>query len=100
MTDTRTVAVVRSLYAAALGVLLLSAAAGGAASAVDQPAHPIVQPDELAFEEIIFVKRRPYSSDHYYTDINNGTSADRFDARNGIYIFNLRTRKEDRKSVV
>ncbi|OQB87433.1 MAG: hypothetical protein BWX88_00349 [Planctomycetes bacterium ADurb.Bin126] len=102
MTDTRTVAVARSLSAVALGMLLLSAALGGAASAADQPAaaagaqpsHPIVQPGELAFEEIIFVKRRPYSSDHYYTDINNGTSADRFDARNGIYIFNLRTRKE------
>ena len=26
---------------------------------------------------IVFVKRKRYSSDHYYTDINNGTSADR-----------------------
>ncbi len=31
----------------------------------------------LDFEEILFVKRKPYSSDHYYTDINNGTSPDR-----------------------
>lgn len=50
--------------------------------------------DELGFDEIIFVKRKPYSSDHYYTDINNGTSSDRFDADNGIYIHNLRTKQE------
>ncbi len=50
--------------------------------------------EELGFEEIVFVKRKPYSSDHYYTDINNGTSPDRFVAENGIYIYNLRTRAE------
>ncbi len=53
-----------------------------------------IAPDSLGFEEIVFVKRRPYSSDHYYTDIDNGTSPDRFDPRNGIYIFNVRTRAE------
>ncbi len=53
-----------------------------------------VGPDELGFEEIVFVKRRPYSSDHYYTDIDNGTSPDRFDPRNGIFVFNVRTRAE------
>jgi len=53
-----------------------------------------VSPDELGFEELVFVKRKPYSSDHYYTDINNGTSPDRFLPDNGIYIFNLRTRSE------
>jgi hypothetical protein len=49
---------------------------------------------ELEFDEIIFVKRKPYSSDHYYTDINNGTTPDRFLADNGIYIYNLRTKRE------
>jgi len=53
-----------------------------------------VSADELGFDEIVFVKRKPYSSNHYYTDINNGTSADRFLAANGIYIYSLRTRKE------
>ncbi|MHC4166207.1 MAG: HzsA-related protein [Planctomycetota bacterium] len=53
---------------------------------------------ELGFDEIIFVKRKPYSSDHYYTDINNGTSGDRFLADNGIYIYDLRTKQE--RSVV
>ena len=53
-----------------------------------------VGPDELGFEEIIFVKRKPYSSDHYYTDINSGTSPDRFLPHNGIYVYNLRTRLE------
>ncbi|MDP7106053.1 MAG: hypothetical protein QGH41_03185 [Roseibacillus sp.] len=53
-----------------------------------------VGPDELGFDEIICVKRKPYSSDHYYTDINNGTSADRFLADNGIYVYNARTGKE------
>ena len=53
-----------------------------------------VGPDELGFEEIVFVKRKPYSSNHYYTDINNGTSPDRFLPDNGIYVYNLRTRSE------
>ena len=50
------------------------------------PATAEVGPDELGVDESIFVKRKPYSSDHYYTDINNGTSKDRFLADNGIYI--------------
>ncbi len=50
--------------------------------------------NELGFDEIIFVKRKPYSSNHYYTDINNGTSSDRFGADNGIYIYNVRTQQE------
>jgi hypothetical protein len=45
-------------------------------------------------DEIIFVKRKPYSSDHYYTDINNGTSPDRFLPDNGIYIYSLSTKRE------
>jgi hypothetical protein len=53
-----------------------------------------VSPEEMGFEEILFVKRKPYSSDHYYTDINNGTSPDRFLPDNGIYLYNLRTRSE------
>jgi hypothetical protein len=53
-----------------------------------------VTADELGFDEIVFVKRKPYSSDHYYTDINNGTSPDRFHPANGIYVYNLRTRAE------
>ncbi len=53
-----------------------------------------VDADALGFDELVFVKRKPYSSDHYYTDINNGTSPDRFLPDNGIYIYNLRTRTE------
>jgi hypothetical protein len=53
-----------------------------------------VDSQELGFEEIVFVKRKPYSSDHFYTDINNGTSPDRFLPENGIYVYNLRTRSE------
>jgi hypothetical protein len=53
-----------------------------------------LDPAELGFDEIVFVKRKPYSSDHYYTDINNGTSPDRFVPDNGIYIYNLRTQTE------
>ena len=55
-----------------------------------RPSGPLT----LGFEEIVFVKRKPYSSDHYYTDINSGTSPDRFLPDNGIYIYNLRTRAE------
>ncbi|MCD6395752.1 MAG: hypothetical protein J7M40_19890 [Planctomycetes bacterium] len=58
------------------------------------PATAAVSPDDLGFDEIIFVKRKPYSSNHYYTDINNGASKDRFLADNGIYIYNVRTRQE------
>lgn len=53
-----------------------------------------LDPEKLGFDEIVFVKRKPYSSDHYYTDINNGTSPDRFLPENGIYIYNLRTQSE------
>lgn len=58
------------------------------------PAATGVSSGELGFEEIIFVKRKPYSSNHYYTDINNGTSKDRFIPENGIYIYNLDTQKQ------
>ena len=53
-----------------------------------------INPKELGFDEIVFVKRKPFSSDHYYTDIDNGTSPDRFQPDNGIYVYNLRTQKE------
>lgn len=59
-----------------------------------EAAQPTIDADRLGFDELIFVKRKPYSSDHYYTDINNGTSGDRFLPENGIYIYNLRTKKE------
>lgn len=49
---------------------------------------------ELPFDEIVFVKRMCYSSNHYYTDINNGTSADRFRPENGIYVYDLRGGKQ------
>ena len=53
-----------------------------------------VSSGKLGFEEIVFVKRKPYSSDHYCTDIDNGTSEDRFIQENGIYIYNLDTKKQ------
>ena len=55
---------------------------------------PRASADDLGFDEIVFVKRKPYSSDHYYTDINNGTSPDRFLPENAICVFNVRTGKE------
>ncbi len=57
-------------------------------------AAPAVPPADLGFDEIVFVKRKPYSSDHYYTDIDNGTHPDRFLPENGIYVYNLRTQQE------
>lgn len=71
---------------------VLAAEAGSSSQAVSPPAS--IDPAKLGFDEIVFVKRKPYSSDHYYTDINNGTSPDRFLADNGIYVYNLRTRLE------
>ncbi len=53
-----------------------------------------VKPEEVGCDEILFVKRKPYSSDHYYTDINNGTNGDRFVPENGIYSYNLRSHLE------
>jgi len=73
------------------GVVVAAAQAGLNA---DVESKPAVTAEELGFEEILFVKRKPYSSDHYYTDLNNGTNPDRFVPENGIYIFNLRTRLE------
>lgn len=52
---------------------------------------PPPDPDVLGFDEVVFVKRKPYSSDHNYTVVNNGTSPDRFLAENGIYVYSLRT---------
>ena len=49
--------------------------------------------DKLGFDEIVFIKRKPYSSDHNYTMAFNGTSADRFLAENGIYSYNLKTKQ-------
>jgi hypothetical protein len=57
-------------------------------------AEPSVGAGELGFDEIVFVKRMPYASSHYYGDINEGTAADRFRPENGIYAYNLRTRAE------
>ena len=67
---------------------------GVADASVPEISQAAVSPEEVGFEEIVFVKRKPYSSDHYYTDINNGTSPDRFLPDNGIYIYNLRSRTE------
>ena len=77
-------------------VLLIITLSGVEAAAAIEPARAAgpVRPDELGFDEIIFVKRKPYSSDHYYTDINNGTSGDRFLADNGVYVYNVRTQQE------
>lgn len=61
---------------------------------VNEQSQNFIDKDNLRFDEIIFIKRKPYSSDHYYTDINNGTSPDRFLPENGIYIYNLRTGEE------
>lgn len=87
----------------AMAVLVTIPLAAGAAHADDVNRAPAgdpvtidapVGPEDVGFEELVFVKRKPYSSDHYYTDINNGTSPDRFLPDNGIYVYNLRTRSE------
>jgi hypothetical protein len=89
---------------ALLGLAILgSTPAAEAGDGGDASAPPVVAPDltqapvsadELGFDEILFVKRKPYSSDHYYTDIDNGTSPDRFLPQNGIYVYNVRTKQE------
>ena len=52
-----------------------------------------ILPETLGIDEIAFIKRKPYSSDHNYSVVHNGTSADRFLAENGIYIYDLRTNR-------
>ena len=66
----------------------------GSGAAVEPDAAIAPAAASLPFDEIIFVKRKPYSSDHYYTDINNGTAPDRFVPNNGIYVYNVRTGRE------
>ncbi len=84
---------------------VLGLAAACVAPAVAAPKPPVAGPvspsiglpvsaDDLGFDEIIYVKRKPYSSDHYYTDINNGTRGDRFLPENGVYVYNVRTKRE------
>ena len=87
------------LVAALVGGLLITSAGEAAPLDAERMELPVLTPgplapDALPFDEILFVKRKPYSSDHYYTDINNGTHADRFHASNGIYVFNARTGEE------
>ncbi len=88
-----------------LPLLMLLAVAGGCpltgtGAAADAPYQvPVSSESRLAADdvgaaEIVFVKRKPYSSDHYYTDIDNGTSPDRFLPDNGIYIYNVTTGRE------
>jgi hypothetical protein len=69
-------------------------ASPAATAAAARDGQRSLDPASWGFEEIVFVKRKPYSSDHYYTDIDNGTSPDRFLPENGIYVYNLRTRSE------
>ena len=103
MYQTARVGLVASVLFGWLTIAIVARAPGatGAAIAGKTPAASASGPastgtavgaEELGFDEIAFVKRKPYSSDHYYTDINNGTSPDRFLPDNGIYIYNLRTR--------
>ncbi len=91
-----------TVFGAAIGIWLAitgavtgreppAAATGGGLIALPATDLTPVDAAELGCEEIAFVKRKPYSSDHYYTDINNGTSPDRFLPENGIYIYNVRT---------
>ncbi len=80
------------LTSAALAVLI--AACASAAETAPAVAVQSAGPGDLGFDEIVFIKRKPFSSSHYYTDINDGTSADRFVPENGIYIYNVRTRVE------
>jgi hypothetical protein len=75
--------------AMAIFVISLSFTSSGALASRDT-----TQADQLGFNEIVFIKRKPLSSDHSYTDIDNGTKADRFDADNGIFIYNLKTKKQ------
>jgi hypothetical protein len=86
-------------------VMMVGCAVGGGSSlenrdAVvvpgDQPGVPTLVKgfESFDFSEIVFVKRKPYSSDHYYTDINNGTAPDRFLPENGIYVYSLKTQQE------
>lgn len=83
---------------AILGAHSIRAGQAGEGIEPPLPVGPAAQmrldPAEVAFEEIVFVKRMPYSSDHYYTDIDNGTSPDRFRPDNGIFIYNVRTRTQ------
>lgn len=79
----------------ACGWVLAGLAFAGIGRCADvAPAGQAVTAADLGFDELVFVKRKPWSSDHYYTDINNGTSPDRFHPDNGIYVLNLRTRAE------
>ncbi|MFC1597074.1 hypothetical protein ACFL5Q_03925 [Planctomycetota bacterium] len=86
--------VVSALVLLGWAAIVIIGGAPGAASAGKVAKASAIDPAEMGFEEIVFVKRKPYSSDHYYTDITNGTSPDRFLPDNGIHVYNLRTRSE------
>jgi hypothetical protein len=93
MPDSTTACVTRFILALAV-VCGICATAPAATPYSPKLTSTPLSADDLGFDEIVFVKRKPYSSDHYYTDINNGTSGDRFLPQNGIYVYNVRTKKE------
>jgi len=55
-------------------------------------AEAAVGPCELGFEEIVFVKRKPYSSNHYYTDIRTTAPAPTDSFRTTASIFTTSAR--------
>ncbi len=99
---------VRWMVSGVFGLVAIAVATGLAAEPGEvaaTPRHPLAgggglageiaaEPGTFGFEEIVFVKRKPFSSSHYYTDISDGTRPDRFVPDNGIYVYNLRTRSE------
>jgi len=50
------------------------------------------KPNELGFDNILFIKRPTFASDHFYTDFINGCTEEQFRKDNGIYIFNLKSK--------
>lgn len=81
----------------ATGILLTGTTALSALPAFPDTASEVPVPAALAnagVSEIVFVKRKPFSSDHYYTDIDNGTSPDRFVPENGIYLLDVQNGRE------
>jgi len=60
------------------------------AESADRP-DPL-KPDELGFDEFLFIKRPTFASDHFYTDFINGCRRDQFRKDNGIYIYNLKSK--------
>ena len=74
-----------------LALAILEFIAGNETEAIEEFIMPDpIKLDVMEYEEILFIKRPTFASDHFYTDFINGCEREQFREDNGIYILNMK----------